>query len=255
FFAPTTDFRVSFWESLTADPMAAPADAGGRREPSCVAARLALWRASRPRWAAPLRDALQASAAIAAAMRRATQGDGVRRVTGTARPSNEGRMPSLWTTVQEVPARHPARDAPVADYYAGHGCRDCAWSFTRRRGRRCRQAPESRLPVDAPPCTSWEPAEELDCAACGACCREAYHAVEVGPREPVVRAHPALVTPRDGRYRVRRDGERCAALIGGTTPTERYACAIYHDRPRTCRDFARGSTHCLDARRRVGLSL
>ena len=66
FFAPTTDFRVSFWNSLPDDPFYAPPEAGGRRERSCVAARLAAWRASQPRWAQHLNQALAASASIAA---------------------------------------------------------------------------------------------------------------------------------------------------------------------------------------------
>ena len=60
---------------------------------------------------------------------------------------------------------------------------------------------------------------------------------------------------------MRCDGDRCAALCGGEPDAAkpervtRYYCAIYDDRPRTCRDFTLGSAHCLTARRRVGLSL
>ena len=66
FFAPTTDFRVSFWATLPADPLLAGPGVGGRRERSCVAARIGAWRASQPRWAEPLHTALTASARIAA---------------------------------------------------------------------------------------------------------------------------------------------------------------------------------------------
>ena len=80
------------------------------------------------------------------------------------------------------------------------------------------------------------------------------------------RARPDFVVDRGPggahRYEIRRAGERCAALGGGdaspaptAATTTRYACAIYDDRPRTCRDFTLGSAHCLTARRRVGLSL
>ncbi|HEY6177890.1 MAG TPA: YkgJ family cysteine cluster protein, partial [Kofleriaceae bacterium] len=93
---------------------------------------------------------------------------------------------------------------------------------------------------------------------CGACCRAAYHSVEVSRRDPVVKAQPALIVDR-GRYlEIRRNGDRCAALEGGVVEhgtTTRYHCTIYDDRPRTCRDFTLGSAHCLTARRRVGLSL
>jgi hypothetical protein len=33
-----------------------------------------------------------------------------------------------------------------------------------------------------------------------------------------------------------------------------YTCSIYEHRPRPCREFEAGGRHCLDARRRVGLS-
>lgn len=243
FFAPTTDYRVSFWDSLPADPFAAPAEAGGRREASCVAGRLAAWRASLPRWSGPLRKALAATAAIASLLPQDSVGD------------EDEPLPSLWSAVSLPPPRHPAGHAAVAAYHAGHGCADCAWSYHERRGRRCQHAPAMRLADDAPACMRWEPAGELDCQSCGACCREAYQAVEVGAREPVLKQQPQWLMHDGRRYKLRRDGERCAALAGGRAPTETYACHIYPDRPRTCRDFTHASGNCLDARRRVGLSL
>jgi Putative zinc- or iron-chelating domain len=262
FFAPTTDFRPGFWDKLPADPFAAPAESGGRREPSCVAARLGAWRASLPRWEAPLADALAASAAIAAAVPRESTADspdgsstgsaaGAGRLTGAPPPA----MPSLWSTVAPMPVMHPAGHAPLAAYHAGRRCRDCAWGFQQRHSQRCRQQLEIRLAADTPACTRWEPADTLECGSCGACCREAYHAVEIAPREAVLKHHPELVVVEGSRRKLRREGERCAALDGGTDPTAPYSCSIYPDRPRTCRDFTRGSAHCLDARRRVGLSL
>jgi hypothetical protein len=242
FFAPTTDFRVTFWDSLPADPFAAPLEKGGRRERSCVAGRRAAWRASQPRWAGPLRDALAASAAIAAVVPRQD------------RKAPEG-LPSLWTAAADPPAPHPAGHAPVAAYHAGRACADCAWCFSLRGGRRCRHALAIRLPDDAPACTRFEPAAGMDCQTCGACCREAYDSVEISAREPVNKRHPELVSIQATYRKLRREGDRCAALSGGRTPQEAYACAIYEDRPRTCREFALGSGHCLEARRRVGLSL
>jgi Fe-S-cluster containining protein len=58
------------------------------------------------------------------------------------------------------------------------------------------------------------------------------------------------------RFEIRREGERCAALAVSTEApgTRRYACTIYENRPRPCREFAANGRHCLDARRRVGLS-
>lgn len=245
FFAPTTDFRVKFWPALGDDPMAAPADKGGRREPSCVAARLAAWRASQPRWAPHLQAALAATAAVASVVPGYVRSD----------DAGEGRMPSLWGTAVPPPPLHPAGHAAVARYRPDNGCAGCAWSYAERQGIRCRHAPKVRIAPDAPACMRWEPAGELDCLTCGACCREAYQAVEISTREPVVRLHPELVIAAGNRRKLRRDGERCAALAGGHVPAESYACRIYEDRPRTCRDFARGSANCLDARRRVGVSL
>ena len=106
----------------------------------------------------------------------------------------------------------------------------------------------------------WEAA--LDCQACGACWRAAYHAVEVRKRDPVVRRRPDDVVDRGPGLDLRRTGDRCAALdgseviaaAGGARTTTPYTCVIDDDRPRTCRDFALGSEHCLTARRRVGLS-
>lgn len=256
FFAPTTDFRVRFWNSLAADPFAAPPEDGGRRERSCVAARLGAWRASLPRWA-PLKQALASSAVIAAATPRSIPTE-VRRealaLAGGGLPENAA-MPSLWAEVATPPGRHPAGHANLASYFAGHGCADCSWGFADRQGQHCRHAPDLRLPKDAWACNRWEPAAELNCLTCGACCREAYHAVEVSSREPVNKRHPELVVIHSTHRKLRREGNRCAALSGGHTPHEAYACAIYEDRPRTCREFTLGGENCLDARRRVGLSL
>lgn len=242
FFAPTTDFRVSFWNSLPADPFAAPPAAGGRRERSCVAARLGAWRASRPRWA-PLHQALASSAIIAGATPRTMVSD------------RAAERASLWSEVATPPYRHPAGHAAIAAHFAEHGCADCAWSRTERHHRRCLHAPDLRLPLDAAACSRWEAASELDCLTCGACCREAYHAVEVGERDAVNKHHPELVLVQANRRKLRREGNRCAALLGGHAADQAYTCAIYSHRPRTCRDFTLGSENCLDARRRVGLSL
>jgi hypothetical protein len=247
FFAPTTDFRVKFWDALPADPFSVPDELGGRRERGCVAARIAVWRAEQARWAPHLGQALAASAAIAAVtppMLRADDGAG-----------GEPSLPSLWGVVSEPPVRHPAGHAPRVDYFPGRGCADCAWSFRARGILRCRHAPTARLPADAPACARWEPADALQCQTCGACCREAYHSVEVSRREPVVQRHPEWVLKFDSHVKLRREGGRCVALEGGHTAREPYACAIYDERPRTCREFTRGGDHCLDARRRVGLSL
>jgi putative zinc- or iron-chelating protein len=155
--------------------------------------------------------------------------------------------------VTAPPAPHPT------GLPAGRGdatCATCAWRFVQRGAVRCRQA-QARTADTYAACERYEPAASLDCQTCGACCREAYHSVEVGLRDPMRRAHPALVVDRGAYLEVARAGDRCAALAGGEpdgATTTRYRCTIYDDRPRTCREFTAGSANCLIARKRVGLS-
>jgi hypothetical protein len=241
--APTTDYRA-FWDALGEDPFAVAAADGGRREPSCVAARAAAYRAARSPWSPHLAEALAATAAIARAVP----------LAGGASHAAPGALPSLWSRAEAEPARHPLGHAAVGPS-AGKTCADCAWTFRARGAARCWHAENARLDPTWPACTRFEPAAELDCLTCGACCREAYHSVEISRREPVIKRHPDMVVIHDNYLELRRDGERCAALGGGRTPHDAYGCRIYDDRPRTCREFTRGSKNCLDARRRVGLSL
>jgi len=248
FFAPTTDFRVSFWSKLPADPFEAALERGGFREPSCVLARQAVWRSKLPRWRMPLHQALEATATIAAVTPPRVHGD-------------DSALPPLWSLVVARPELHPAGHAPLA---AHHGCSDCAWRFYQRRtwrilqrpSWRCRHMPELRLLGDEPACYRWEARQPLDCLSCGACCREAYDSVEVQRGEPVRSTHPELVLYDGKRCKLKRTAQnRCAALAGGGTPLEAYACTIYAERPRTCHEFEMGGAHCLAARQKVGLSL
>lgn len=94
---------------------------------------------------------------------------------------------------------------------------------------------------------------ELDCATCGACCREAFDVVAVAPDDPMGE-HPGLVNAHlDGWRSMRRvpcgGGTRCAALSGPAP----WRCTIYPDRPAPCRELTAGDADCLEARRRVGL--
>jgi hypothetical protein len=249
--APTTDYRA-FWDTLGDDPFAASAAEGGRRDPSALAARAAAYRATKSPWAPHLGEALAATAAVARAVPLAG---------GTNAP---GVLPSLWSQVAPAPALHPLGHAPVAPEPpvdasfaegASPSCGNCAWRFRARGAWHCWHVEAAKLDPAWPACVRFEPAVELDCLTCGACCREAYHSVEISRREPVIKRHPDMVVIHDTYLELRRDHERCAALGGGRTPHEPYGCTIYEDRPRTCREFTRGSKNCLDARRRVGLSL
>lgn len=225
--APTTDFR-SFYDALPADPLEP------RRDESSALARHAARRARTAPWAPHLERALAATAAIAAAA------SGFRPVAGPLR--------SLWLEVEAPRPPHPTGlpGAPASE----RRCGGCGWRDP--DGGRCRQA-ELAVASDEPACERWEPA--IDCQECGACCRAAYHSVTVERDDPAVRAHPELVVRREGYLELLRTGDRCAALGGGRSPDEPFACAIYERRPRCCREFERGGEHCLTARRRVGLSL
>jgi hypothetical protein len=213
-FAPTTDFRTSFWNQLSNDALA------DRGERSVQHAITALRRSDKHPWGPHLAEALAATARVAREI-----------------PAASG---TLWSEVVAAPALHPTG---LPGGVVG-SCGACAW----RAGAKCRQA-EKRVDPTWDGCERYEPA--LDCQACGACCREAYHSVEVKRRDPCVKLRPEYIVDRGTYLEVKRDGDRCSALKGD----KHYLCVIYDDRPRTCRDFTNASEHCLTARRRVGLSL
>ena len=146
------------------------------------------------------------------------------------------------------PAKHPS--GLPAGAMTGT-CGTCAW----RANVKCRQT-NAKIDPSWPACERFE--RSIDCQTCGACCRAAYHSVEISHRDPMVKKQPAYVVDRTTYLEVIRNGDRCGALGGGEPDGDRvtrYGCKIYDDRPRTCREFTLGSTHCLTARRRVGLSL
>ncbi|HAZ41025.1 MAG TPA: YkgJ family cysteine cluster protein [Methylococcaceae bacterium] len=244
FLAPTTDYRVSFWNRLGDNPLDAPETEGGFRERSVVAARLALTRSQLPRWRQPLKEALLQTQQIARVLSEAP--------SSASDPDN---LPSLWSTFKEGPTRHSVGIAAILPTTQNPGCAACAWSFHHRGALRCRHAPQIRLSPNEPACAAFESRTRLDCQTCGACCREAYDSVEVSERDPVRKSHPEMVIRQGGRLKLRRENTRCAALAGGRTAQEPYSCSIYPGRPRTCRDFTQGSENCLAARRKVGLSL
>lgn len=214
--APTTDFRA-FYDALGDDPLAA--------DESSQLARRGVARATGSRWAPHLHDALHATEVI------------VRTAARYAGPL------SLFAQVQARMGRH-ASGFPLG---TRGECGGCAW---RSASGSCAQA-KARMAPDLPACERFEPA--LDCQQCGACCRQGYDTVEIGARDPVRKAHPELITTRDGRLAIARTGDRCAALSGDGV-AEPHVCRIYADRPRPCRELAVSSTNCLIARRRVGLS-
>jgi hypothetical protein len=232
FFAPTTDHRTWFDTELGDDPLV-PWD-----DPSVIAARLGLGRAERRPWAPHLSDALAATAEV---------------VKAAARFAHAG---SLYATVEERSAEHPlGLPLPRAGTQAAHEtCGSCVWLARERGSLRCRRVPTRKANAAWSACERWESPSVVDCQTCAACCRDAYHSVTVPARDPVVKRHPSLVIVRDRYVEIVRDGDRCAALGGGSERGDTYACTIYDDRPRPCREFERAGPHCLEARRRVGLS-
>lgn len=219
--APTTEYRA-YHDALPSAPLA-----DGDDPAIPIARAAAAWAAASP-WAEPLQAALAATVVALAAAGRHQVGLPLGRADET--------------------------------------CGTCAWMYLGGRGKavsRCRQAaaPNAEGPRTAPElqaCVRWEP--PVACETCGACCREAYHSVTVSVRDPVVWKQPALVERHGHRFEIMRDGERCAALSDRRNdPTRRpderiFTCSIYDDRPQACRDFTSNGRHCLDARRRVGLS-
>jgi hypothetical protein len=220
--APTTPYR-DYYAALPRDPLDGPA---GDRD-ATARASAAFVRFASSSWRAPIERALADTAAAIG-------------VSGGA---------------IAVADRHPLGFAlgPALET-----CGSCAWAYDGGRGTavtRCRQsAPANgegaRTARSHPACAYWEPT--VDCRACGACCREAYHSVTVSMRDPVVWQEPDLIVRHGARFEIRREGPRCAALQ--VEAGSRYSCSIYEHRPRPCREFAAGGRHCLDARRRVGLS-
>jgi len=114
------------------------------------------------------------------------------------------------------------------------------------------------------------------CDACGACCREAFDSVPVGPEdERVAERYPELIRVHDdgwrdlkrvpvgerfrseaeggGRFVGRSNGTKCICLRGNGADDEPFRCTIYVDRPTNCRELEAGSDNCTLARERVGL--
>jgi hypothetical protein len=229
--APTTEYRA-YHDRLPDDALAGSNDSDGDgADPSLALARAAAQRAAAAPWCAELDRALALTAA--------------------------------WLRAGDAAA--PAASAAAA---RGETCGSCAWRYAGGRGKavtRCRQwaggdGQGRRTTDQTPACERWEP--PVDCEICGACCREAYHSVTVSVRDPVVWLQPSLIMRHGHRFEIQRAGDRCAALLvsapsSSSSPSpssSRFRCSIYTDRPQACRDFEAGGRHCLDARRRVGLS-
>jgi Fe-S-cluster containining protein len=103
-----------------------------------------------------------------------------------------------------------------------------------------------------------EPAAELDCLACGACCFQR-------PGTILVSENDIVRWKRAGRVDVLAQLEpghfgQMAFMMGSNGACvhhgidgEPHACRIYDARSDTCRDFEAGSRQCLEFRRDRGI--
>ncbi len=259
--APTTDFR-SYYDKLPRDPFME--SAASERE-SITRARAAYARRHHRPFREILESALDKTATIFALV---TETKTVRSVLGEIAYSKTPRLAQHAVGLPMYPE-------------PGSTCGDCAWYFESGKTKKgkCRQANGRHTRSEYAACCHFE--SSFDCLNCGACCREAYDTVEVGPRDPASKRHIHLLVERSDGYDMARSGSRCCCLrggleltpprptiSGGTAPDDAgsdvpplnlaqgapFTCSIYETRPRTCRDFSIFSEHCLHARRRVGLS-
>ena len=247
FFAPTTDYRESFWNGLGNNPLGAVNNLSERLDLSRSAAILALHRANLPRWRQPLDHALISTQRLAQALLKVRKGD-------EGHQSFSPRLPSLWDLVDEPPSPHFSGQSWVVDWFSGKTCGNCAWGFSVGKDYACRRNPSQTFSSTSACCAHFEPVEEVSCESCGACCREAFDTVELRRGEMTVLRHPHWVLRQGDRLKLARSGGSCIALRSDGAPEPLYRCSIYDERPETCRGFTLRSEACLEARQRVGIS-
>lgn len=105
-----------------------------------------------------------------------------------------------------------------------------------------------------------EATAELDCLACGACCRQASDGRILVPEADLLRWQRtgrsdilAQLTPGHfGEQAFAYTLEGACVHLG--THDSANACRIYDERGTTCREFPKGSWQCLEFRRDAGLS-
>jgi len=101
--------------------------------------------------------------------------------------------------------------------------------------------------------------DELDCLACGVCCRTGADGRILVPAEDLVRwrrlgREDLVRATQPGHFGERAFATRPdGACVHLGTPGRPNACAIYEIRGTTCRDFEKGSWQCREFRRDFGL--
>ena len=279
--APTTEYRA-YHDAVTGDPLRAPDD------PAALRARQALERAESEPWIAALERALARTRLVLDGL--ATSG-GPRdeASSGDAGPSPRHPVGFPWGPAGEtcggcawlyVGGRGPgvercrqagAESAPEGQRTSRHeracerweppvDCQTC--------GACCREAYHSVTVSVRDPVVWKQPAL----------------IVRNGHRFEILREGPRCAALHDGREKLlpiaamaaaagpsrasaapaEAPGDRVTAARAAAARTAihahgrgapTFACTIYDDRPRACRDFEAGGRHCLVARRRVGLSV
>lgn len=102
-------------------------------------------------------------------------------------------------------------------------------------------------------------ADELDCLACGACCRSGHDGRILVPAEDLLRWRRLGREDLVAQLQPGHFGEQAfattpdgACVHFGTTSSPN-ACRIYDVRGTTCREFEKGSWQCREFRRDFGL--
>jgi hypothetical protein len=248
FLGPTTDFRA-YYDALPEDPLAGD-------DPAILLARIALGRMRRAPFSPAVGHALAATASMIEATAAFAELASVH-AQPRVRAPEPSALPSLVETALPRAPFHAAGVAmPAASSIAAsQTCGTCTWfgapSARDRKTARC-VSTDAKVRSELSACERWEPMPA--CETCGACCREAFHVLYLSAREPFVKKHPELVVLREGQRELQRPGGRCPPLRGDGV-SEPYRCAVHDDRPKTCREFEQGGANCLEARRRVGLSV
>lgn len=249
FLGPTTDFRA-YYDALPEDPLEG-------EDPAIPLARIALGRTRRAPFAPWLGHALLHTRAVLGIVEDLSEV--ARTHAQPLRPAMEPELPSLLETLRaQLPFHRAGVALPVpTSVAAGETCGSCAWFGKpseppkKPKSARC-SSTDALVSAVTPACERWE--AKPTCETCGACCREAFHTLLLSPKESFIKKHPELVVLHGGQPEVPRPGGRCPPLLGDGVGSP-YRCGVYEDRPKTCRDFTLGSANCLEARRRVGLSL
>jgi len=279
--APTTEYRA-YHDSVTGDPLQSPSD------PAAVRARQALERPESQPWLGALERALARTRLVldgAAPADEPARGPSPSGDTASAHhpvgfpwgPPEETCGSCAWLYVGgrgpgvERCRQAGAESAPEGQRTSRHE-RSCErWEppvDCQTCGACCREAYHSVTVSVRDPVVWKQPAlivrhgHRFEILRKGPRCAALHDRREErsSTGEPAPSALPASTAARaHGDAAARAAAARAAVqgavpgAQGGAPPT--FACTIYDDRPRACRDFEAGGRHCLVARRRVGLSV